>query len=359
MTRARVLVVDDSVVVRRTLGRVLEADPEIEFVGSADGARQALPRIQELQPDFVILDVEMPEVSGLEAIPLIRHAAPDARIIMYSGLTARGASITLDALALGAADYVAKPSGVTGSVQAEARIRTELLGKIKGLWRRDAVAPRRPYGTTVPMTHAPASARAEIVAIGASTGGPNALVEVLGRLRPTFSAPILIVQHMPPVFTRLLAERIAQRTGRSCVEARDGDEVAPHRVYLAPGDHHMVVARSGSRVVVRLNHEQAENYCRPSVDVLLRSLAPIYGARALAVILTGMGQDGSRGCRDIVVAGGQVLAQDKGSSVVWGMPGQVISTGLADEVVPLSDMAEGIRRRVAPAMERVGRVHAG
>jgi two-component system chemotaxis response regulator CheB len=353
MSRARVLIIDDSVVVRRMVARVLEGDPEIEVVGALPGVPQALPRIHELQPDFVILDVEMPDVTGLQAIPLIRQIAPEARIVMFSALTARGASITLDALSLGASDYVTKPAGVTKPAEAEERIRTELLAKLKGLWRRDVVPLRRGAGTTLPvMRGATGPARVDVVAIGASTGGPNALVDVLTGLGPRFATPVLIVQHMPPVFTRLLAERLAQRTGMRAAEARDGEELLPGGVWLAPGDHHMVVARHGTRLVIRLHQEPPENYCRPAVDALFRSLAPIFGPRALAVVLTGMGQDGYRGCREIVSAGGQVLAQDQASSVVWGMPGQVITAGLADEVAPLSEIAACIIRRVKAGAER-------
>ncbi len=351
MTRARVVIVDDSAVARRVVTRVLDADPDIEVVAALAGARQAVPRIQELQPDFVILDVEMPEVTGVQALPLIRQAAPDARVIMFSALTARGASITLEALSLGASDYATKPTGVADSGEADQRIRDELVAKLKGLWRRDVLAPR-PSASTLPIGgRGLGPARVDVVAIGASTGGPNALVDIMAGLGPSFTVPVLIVQHMPPVFTRLLAERLALRTGVRAAEARDGDDIGGGGVWVAPGDHHMTVARHGSRAVLRLNQEPAENFCRPAVDALFRSLAPIYGPRALAVVLTGMGHDGYRGCGDVLSAGGQVIAQDKATSVVWGMPGAVVAAGLADEVAPLSQIAERIRRRVELGVE--------
>src|SRR5262249_32294935 len=346
MTRARVLIVDDSVVARRAIARALEGDREIEVVGSLAGARQALARIQEEQPAFIILDPEMPAVSGLQAIPLIRQVAPDARIIMCSALTARGASITLDALSLGAADYVTKPTGAADAEEAYRRFRGDLVSKLKGLWRREVLAPRRSASTLPLRERRLGPSRVDVVAIGASTGGPNALVEILAGLGPSFAVPVLVVQHMPRVFTRLLAERLASRTGMRAVEARDGDDIGGPGVWVAPGDHHMMVARHGSRLVLRLNQEPAENFCRPAVDALFRSLAPICGPRALAVVLTGMGQDGYRGRRDVLCAGGQVMAQDRGSSVVWGMPGAVVAAGLADEVAPLSEIAERILRRV-------------
>jgi len=350
MTRARAFVVDDSVVARRIVIRVLEADPDVEVVGSAASAKQGLARIAQLQPDFIILDVEMPDMTGIQALPLIRRAAPEARVIMFSSLTARGAGITLDALAAGASDYVTKPSGTKSQEEAEDRIRIDLVPKLKALFRRETTGHGRTKSSGIPALPPITprwlgSSRLDVVAIGASTGGPNALADVLGGLGPSFPLPIVIVQHMPPVFTRLLAERLGTRTGGRVVEARDGDELRTGGIWIAPGDHHLVVTRQGGRLVLRTNQDAAENFCRPAVDVLFRSLASACNSHCLAVMLTGMGHDGFLGCREIRAAGGHIIAQDKKTSVVWGMPGQVVQAGLADEVVPLPKIADRILRR--------------
>jgi two-component system, chemotaxis family, protein-glutamate methylesterase/glutaminase len=359
MTRARCFVVDDSVVARRIVVHVLESDPDsFEVVGTSASAKQGLARIGQLQPDFIILDVEMPDMTGIQALPLIRRAAPDARVIMFSSLTARGAAITLDALAAGASDYVTKPSGTKSQEDAEERIRLDLLPKLKALFLRETMRHGRQSSTSTPALPAItprwiSSPRLDVVAIGASTGGPNALAEVLTGLGTGFPLPIVIVQHMPPVFTRLLAERLGVRTGGRAVEARDGDELRPGGIWIAPGDNHLVVTRKGTRLVLRTHQEPAENFCRPAVDALFRSLASVCASHTLAVVLTGMGQDGFRGCRDIRAAGGYIIAQDKKTSVVWGMPGQVVQGGLADEVVALPEIADRILRRVKPSAEPV------
>ena len=358
MTRARCFVVDDSVVARRIVAHVLEGDPEFEVVGSAASAKQGLARIGQLQPDFIILDVEMPDMTGIQALPLIRRAAPDARVIMFSSLTARGAAITLDALAAGASDYVTKPSGTKSQEEAQERIRLDLLPKLKALFLRESMRHGRQASTSIPALPAITprwlgSSRLDVVAIGASTGGPNALAEVLTGLGTGFPLPIVIVQHMPPVFTRLLAERLGVRTGGRAVEARDGDELRPGGIWIAPGDNHLVVTRQGSRLVLRTNQEPPENFCRPAVDALFRSLASVCGSHTMAVVLTGMGQDGFRGCRDIRAVGGYIIAQDKKTSVVWGMPGQVVQGGLADEVLPRGEIADRILFRIKPALEPI------
>ncbi len=346
--KARVLIVDDSVVARRLLAEVLGDDPDIEVVGTAASGAIALGKLQQVRPDVIVLDVEMPEMTGLELLPLLRKAVPDARIIMYSSVTARGAAATLDALALGASDYVTKPANTTGLNESRLRIKTELSSKIKALYRL-SVSQTIEIPTTLSGRQAPRPAsgggRIDVVAIGASTGGPNALVDVLTCIDASFPVPIAVVQHMPPVFTRLLAERIASRIGGRAVEVEDGTRMRPGHIYVAPGDHHLTVERDTVSLVARVRQTPPENYCRPAVDVLFRSVATAVGAHGLAVMLTGMGHDGFRGCQDIKAAGGTIFAQDKATSVVWGMPGMVVNAGIADEILPLSQIGPRLTSR--------------
>ena len=355
--KARVLIVDDSVVARRLLAEVLGDDPDIEVVGTAASGAIALGKLQLVRPDVIVLDVEMPEMTGLELLPLIRKAQPDARIIMYSSLTARGAAATLDALALGASDYVTKPANTTGLNESRLRIKNELSSKIKALYRL-SVSQTIEIPVTLsarPSLRATSSGggRIDIVAIGASTGGPNALVDVLTAIDPGFPVPIAVVQHMPPVFTRLLAERIASRNGGRAVEVEDGARLRAGHIYVAPGDHHLSVERDTVSLVARVRQTPPENYCRPAVDVLFRSVAATVGAHGLAVMLTGMGHDGFRGCQDLKAAGGTIFAQDKATSVVWGMPGMVVNAGIADEILPLAHIGPRLCARTAG--QRTGR----
>ena len=344
--RLRVLVVDDSVVIRRMLTNAIDADPALRVVGTAANGRLALAKLQSSPCDMVTLDVEMPEMSGLEALLEIRRAHPSLPVLMCSSLTERGANATLDALARGANDYIAKPSA-----SASGAFAAELVEKLKALGRTVRKPPdpppaalRRPPAPLVaPRTGA--SEPAAAIAIGVSTGGPNALAEVIPRLPANLAAPVLIVQHMPPVFTKMLADRLGRTAAVPVMEAQHGQEVAPGSVYIAPGDWHMTLVRDGARVTLSLNQEPPENSCRPAVDPLFRSFAAVYGASGLGVILTGMGRDGFHGCELLRAAGGHVLAQDEATSVVWGMPGIVAGSGLADEVVPLPQMAAAIARR--------------
>jgi two-component system chemotaxis response regulator CheB len=352
MSRIRVLIVDDAVVIRRIVSDVLASDPGIEVAGIAANGKIALAKIPQVNPDLVTMDVEMPEMDGLTAVREIRKLYPRLPVVMFSTLTARGASTVLDALAAGANDYVTKPVNVGNIQAAMQRIREELIPKIKGLCAKVA-APEVAAGlmrATPPRAPAPSamnsSARVELVVIGISTGGPNALAEVIPALPRELPVPVLIVQHMPPVFTRVLAERLDQKSRLSVKEAQDGDEVVPGRVYLAPGDYHMAVQRKVSRLQVALNQEIPENSCRPAVDVLFRSAAAACGAATLGVVMTGMGQDGLRGSEAIREAGGCVIAQDEATSVVWGMPGFVAKAALAAQLVPLADIASTITRRV-------------
>ncbi len=361
MPKSRVLIVDDSVVVRRIIADALGADPSIEVVGTAPNGRIALAKITHVNPDVITLDIEMPEMNGIETLRELRKTHPRLPVIMFSTLTERGASATLEALALGASDYVTKPSNVGSIAAAQARVREELVPKIKALCGHPAGAhSQRQMGVVAPPSvrtlrprQAPSRVgRVDVVAIGVSTGGPNALAEVLPRIPADFPVPIVVVQHMPPVFTRLLAERL---NGLSAVTVREGSQGAvltPGTVWIAPGDYHMVVQQQRGVVTLATHQAPPENSCRPAVDVLFRSVAQVFGSRGLGVVLTGMGQDGLRGCEHLVEAGAQVLAQDKATSIVWGMPGFVANAGLADRVLPLDQIAHDIVRRVSDG--RVG-----
>jgi two-component system chemotaxis response regulator CheB len=361
MGKIRVLVVDDAAVFRRLLANELSADPALEVVGTAANGRIAIAKMPQVTPDIVILDVEMPEMDGLATLKELRKIYPRLPIIMFSALTERGAEATLDALALGATDYFTKPAAAGGLDGALAVVREQLIPEIKALCagrgaatsapNADALALGACTAQRLPLSQParPMSRTAgpiDVVAIATSTGGPNALAEVFAGLAPDLPVPLLIVQHMPPMFTRLLAERLTTQFAIRVKEAQSGSVLAPGSAWIAPGDYHMLTVRNGTRVLLELNQDPPENSCRPAADVLLRSVARTYGANSLAVILTGMGQDGLRGCEAICEAGGQVVAQDEASSVVWGMPGHVVREGLADRVLPISLIGDEIVRRV-------------
>lgn len=377
MKKIRVLLVDDSAVIRKVLGDLISSDPELEIVGTAANGKLALQQLALLNPDIVTLDIEMPEMDGLQTVQEIRKTGSNVPIIMCSSLTATGATHTLDALAFGASDYVTKPSSHGANTREV--IGEELIRKIKGLagpGAREAHPPRpsevgsrpqvaRPSKTTtiIELSDAPATtapSQPNVVAIGVSTGGPNALQEVLPLLPANLSVPVLIVQHMPPLFTKLLAERLNATSKLPVVEATDRQEVKAGYIYLAPGGLHMEVKRLLGRTLIQLHEGPPENSCRPAVDVLFRSVASVYGPSALAVMLTGMGQDGLIGCQNIKAVGGSIIAQDRESSAVWGMPGAVVEAGLATSVVPLRSIAASITSAVsqrviatAPTEQRV------
>ena len=352
MPRIRVLIVDDAVVVRRLVSDVLSGDPMLEVVGVAANGKLALAKIPQVNPDVVILDVEMPDMDGLETLAVLRKQYPKLPVIMFSTLAQRGAAATLEALSLGANDYVTKPANVGSAVEARNVLAAEMIPKIKaacGIRLTSSSMERR--WDAIPQLAARAqpsgvTSRVDVVAIGVSTGGPNALAEVFAHLPASFPAPIVIVQHMPPVFTRMLAERLASKSALAVKEGVSGEKVQAGHAYVAPGGFHMTVEPAGAGVTLRLNQDAPENSCRPAVDVLFRSVAATYGPAALAVVLTGMGYDGLRGCEAIREAGGQVVVQDEASSVVWGMPGFVARAGLADQVVPLGGVAAELVRRV-------------
>ncbi len=345
MAPTRVLIVDDSAVVRKVVSSMLAADPEIVVAGTAGNGIQALARLPEVKADLVTLDIEMPGMDGLETLVEIRKVYPRLPVIMFSTLTERGAAATLDALARGASDYVTKPSAGGGLEQARDRVREELIRKIKSLCTvrvlRETVTPPPLRVASRPM------ARVELVAIGASTGGPNALTAVIPQFPADFPVPIVIVQHMPPIFTRLLAERLNGLGRLRVQEGKEGERLQRGQVWIAPGDRHMTVRRRGAGCVLGVNQDAPENSCRPAVDVLFRSVAQSYGASVLAVVLTGMGADGTRGAGVIREAGGEVIVQDEASSVVWGMPGSVVAASLADRVCALAEIAPEVVRRVS------------
>lgn len=354
MAKIRILIVDDSVVVRRVVADMLSEETALEVAATAPNGRIALAKLAQVNPDLVLLDVEMPEMNGLEALALLRKDYPRLPVIMFSRFTSRGAAVTLEALTLGASDYVTMPENAGRSLQQMPELRRELIGKIKELCHAEKAAGTEVGAAAVPTRVCPLSAlglsrpqRVEIAAIGASTGGPNALATLVAALPANCPVPIVIVQHMPAVFTRLLAERLAARAAVAVAEASPAGALHPGSAWIAPGDYHMEVTHDAQHAArLRLHQGPPENSCRPSVDVLFRSVAEVYGARALAVVLTGMGQDGLRGCERIREAGGQILVQDEATSVVWGMPGLVARAGLADQVLPLDQLAAEIVRRI-------------
>jgi two-component system chemotaxis response regulator CheB len=364
MPPIRVLIVDDSVVVRKVVSDALAVDPGIAIAGTAADGKIALAKIPLLTPDLVTLDIEMPGMNGIETLKEIKRLYPKLPVIMFSTMTERGAAITLDALSFGASDYATKPSKSGDPDVAAERVRSELIPKIKAIC---ALRPIEPESSLLPfqVVHSPQplasvpqrqdSSRIDVLAIGASTGGPNALAKMLPAFPKNFPVPIVIVQHMPPLFTRLLSERLNDQSKITIREGIPGHVLEPGEVWIAPGDFHMTVERFGASVRLVMNQEQPENSCRPAVDVLFRSVAKVYGSNVLAVVLTGMGSDGTRGAQHIREQGGRVFVQDEASSVVWGMPGMVAEAGQADEIIPLDIMAYEIVRRIknsrsAPAL---------
>jgi len=353
----RVLVVDDSSVMRRIVSQALSDSAGIEVVGTAVHGANALLKIPELKPDVVTLDVEMPEMSGLEALDVIREKFPSIRVIMCSTLTERGARVTIDALLRGASDYVAKPTSGMPSADALKQLQTDLVAKVRlhARPRKIAALPAAPAHAkqTAPRTppvvaRVPKSDSVRIVCLGSSTGGPNALAELFNAVRQPLPVPMVIVQHMPPVFTKMLAERLCHLPCRiRFEEGADGMPVLSGTVYLAPGGRHMEVRMQRGFPFLHLHDGPQENFCRPAVDVLFRSVAQAYGGDVLAVILTGMGTDGTQSCRTLASRGARILVQDEASSVVWGMPGSVAGAGLADEVLALSDMGRRLQEIVA------------
>jgi two-component system chemotaxis response regulator CheB len=344
----RILIVDDSVVARRVISDIFTAESDFEVVGTAPNGRLALTKIERLSPDLVTLDIDMPELDGIQTLTEIRNRFPGVRVIMVSNLTQRGGSITVEALFLGASDYVTKATRTSSPEEAREYLSGQMLPKARAIMRSPAVRTRtpRPVPETPARRRSPASP-AEIVVIGSSTGGPNALTEVLSGLPADFPAPIVIVQHLPANFTPFLARRLDAAGALTVHEAATGDRLVPGQVWIAPGDRHLEVQPTPAGFELRTTDGPLVNSCRPAADVLFNSASAACGALTLAVVLTGMGQDGLAGCRSIRNAGGQVIAQDRETSVVWGMPGQVTAAGLADAVLPVSEIGAEIVRRVA------------
>jgi two-component system chemotaxis response regulator CheB len=353
--RIRVLVVDDSVVIRRLVAHALEQDPLLEVVGAASNGVIALERIPQLNPDLLTLDIEMPEMDGLETLRRARREYPQLRVIMFSTLTERGAAVTLEALTLGADDYVAKASNEGPLDRSMVRLREELVPKIKQFFtappeNQGVAKPAAEVSTAPPSRGMPvfpvAKVRPKVVVIGVSTGGPAALGAILPEFPAGFPLPVLVVQHMPPMFTRLLDERLRTTCRLTVEEASQGEAVQAGKILIAPGDFHMKVHSNGGGVRVCLDQSPPQNSCRPAADALFASVGDVYGGQAIAVILTGMGQDGLRGAEILKARGASILAQDEASSVVWGMPGAVVTAGLADRVLPLGQVVPEILRVV-------------
>jgi two-component system, chemotaxis family, protein-glutamate methylesterase/glutaminase len=361
--KTRILIADDSAVMRSLLRSVIGSDTQLELVGAAADGESALNMMQSLRPDLVLLDVEMPVMDGVVTLRKMRGRNLRIPVIMCSSLTQRGAAVTIEALAAGASDYVTKPAGQSNLTAATRTLSQELLPKIHALTDKQrssqpVLPPARPGAG--PVAHSSLYPGAAVVApkvrtsttppsvlvIGVSTGGPAALDVVLPQLPARYPLPVLIVQHMPEMFTQLLAERLGRTCPLKVVEAAEGNPVVPGTVYIARGNWHMEVlqARSGHPPTLHLNQAPPENHCRPAVDVLFRSAASVYGAGVLAVVLTGMGSDGTLGAKVIHEQGGMVLAQDEPTSAVWGMPGAVTRAGLAQRVLPLNAVATEILR---------------
>ncbi len=363
----RVMVVDDAVVVRSLVARWVADAPDLEFVAASRNGREAINMIEQVSPDVVVLDIDMPELDGISTLPLLLEKKRDLVVIMASTLTRHNAEISLKALSLGAADYIPKPE-TEGGIITSASFQSELIEKIRALGRQRArrlaagvnrlnvpspgvnVAHGALQGSNWPASSGAAHAGGmlrpfstvtpRVLLIGASTGGPQALMAILPQLRELSTcAPVLITQHMPPTFTIILADQLARATERPVHEAVNGEPILTGAVYLAPGGRHMRVARRGGAAVIMLDDGPPINFCKPAVDPLFASAAEVWGAWNLALVMTGMGSDGTRGASDIVAAGGNVIAQDEATSVVWGMPGSVFEAGLCAAVLPLDKIA--------------------
>jgi two-component system chemotaxis response regulator CheB len=359
----RVMVVDDSAVVRGLVTRMLEEEKAITVVSSVGNGQMALNALDRYDVEVIVLDIEMPVMDGMTALPQMLKKDPDLQIIMSSTLTHKNADVTLKALENGAADYIPKPTSSRDLGAGD--FKNELLEKVKawgavrrrkpkrarpavpgGPLERAKVAAASPAPKAAPLYAGPVTLRPppteipDIIAIGSSTGGPQALFALLGTMRSgTVKQPILITQHMPATFTTILAEHISRLSGWQAAEGQDGEVVKGGRIYIAPGDFHMVVEAKGADKVIRLNKNPPENFCRPAVDPMFRSVAAVYGRKVLAVVLTGMGHDGMKGGQVVIQAGGSMVAQDEPTSVVWGMPGAVATAGLASAVLPLPEIA--------------------
>lgn len=364
----RIVVADDSSVARRVIGKALDGIEDIEIVGTGANGQQALEKVARHHPDAIVLDVEMPVMDGLEAVSRIRDTDRKIPIVMFSAYTSKGAEVTIDALSRGASAYVTKPTADHDLESAISRIRDELPPLLRALVHRPTDVSERDIRrrfeagepmpqSAIPTPPAPAPPgtaqppksrepiRINVIALGISTGGPRALAEVIPNLPRSLAVPILAVQHMPPEFTRALADRLDQTSDLTVREAQGGESPAPGEMWIAPGGRHLEVRSRADGVRLVITDGPPENSSKPSVDVLFRSVATVYGERALGVVMTGMGYDGMLGSGVIRSSGGQVIVQDEASSTVWGMPGSTANAGHADAIVPLDDMAAELHRR--------------
>ena len=342
---ARVMICDDSVVIRGALARMLEGQPQIQVVARVANGALAVAEVQRqlrlgTPIDVVVLDIEMPVMDGMQALPMLLRSDPKLRVVMASTLTTRGADIAMQALRLGAADYLPKPS--TADI-ADDSFRRELIAKVVGLARMRArpnapAQPARVAAALRPLPRQPPS----LLAIGSSTGGPQALFGLVQGLGKAVPVPVVLTQHMPATFTPILADHLTRLGGMPCAEAKDGEPLLASRIYLAPGDRHLLVQGNVGALRARVTSDPPENFCRPAVDPMLRSAAAACSGRVLVVMLTGMGQDGMLGTRAVVEAGGAAIAQDEPSSVVWGMPGAIAKAGLCHQVLPLSAISSRV-----------------
>ncbi len=355
--KIKVLIVDDSAVIRRLITQAIERDPGIEVAGVAQNGAIALQRIQQSPPDVITLDVEMPEMDGIQTLRTLRVKHPNVRVIMFSTLTARGAATTMEALALGASDYVAKPAASGGIDRSIEALSSELIPKIKQFFQSPGDVSRPPPAVRqLPTRAAGPSAKTwnepEVLLIGVSTGGPTALHEIVPQFPASFPLPVLIVQHMPPIFTKLLADRLSARGRIRVEEARNGMPAEPGKALIAPGNFHMRVTGQPGRVRIATDQGPQENSCRPAVDPLFRSAAEVWGPSAIGIVLTGMGQDGLSGCEALRGKGAYLIAQDEATSVVWGMPGFVTRAGLPDKVLPLREIVPHVLERLQPCSRK-------
>lgn len=358
----RIVAADDSAVIRHMLTMLFDSvaefsdglGPRMELCATPVDGVECLAAVRALRPDAVLLDLEMPRMSGMEVLDLLQRERPEMPVLMCSAYTVRGAVETLEALARGAVDYVTKPSGSKDPMSAMASLSAQLLPKLAALAERSRRVVR-PSAVVNPVRQARrASDAAEVVAIGVSTGGPAALEQLLPALPRMFGAPIVIAQHMPKLFTNVLAERLNRLCALNVQQAYQGAALNAGEVWIAPGDSHMEVGREPNGTLRVVLHDRPPlHHCRPAVDYLFRSMARVCGERSLGLVLTGMGSDGLAGSRDVVKAGGEVLAQDEASSAVWGMPGRVVEEGLASAVLPLGALADELKTRVSWSMPGV------
>lgn len=349
------MIVDDSAVIRGLTTRILNEDDEVEVVASVGNGKLAVSNLARYDVDVVVLDIEMPVMDGLTALPELLKIDPTVRVVISSTLTARNANISIQALEAGASDYIPKPTS-TADIHAGGGFRRELLDKVKALGkaRRQKIVPVTRVEPKVGQPRIPVPAKKvdhsftlrnagiskpKILAVGSSTGGPQALLEFFKGLSPSINVPVVLTQHMPPTFTTILAQHLSKMTEWDCREGVDGEELKAGTIFLAPGEYHMVVAEKDGKKVIQLNQDPPENFCQPAVDPMLRSVVKNFGGNVLTVILTGMGADGLKGCNEVVGSGGTVFAQDEETSVVWGMPGAVAMAGTCSAVLPLKELA--------------------